>query len=103
MIRPAVAGLVCILALAVLVNAVAASTIFGTVTVSATVTIVPSTILEDLDGDGCVGQQDLSIVARSLGQDIQSSDGVADVNGDGVVDVVDLTLVGLAFGTGPCP
>ena len=110
MIRLTVAGLVCIIAVAVLVNAGAASTIFGTVAVSATVTIVASPIPEDLDGDGCVGQEDLSFVARDLGQPVQSSGeaAAADVNGDGQVDILDVALIAVSFGTrtfgtGPCP
>ena len=100
--RPAIviAISVCIVALSVLGSVVAASTIFHTVPVSATATILP---LEDVDGDGCVGARDLFLVARVLGAEAPVG---ADVNRDGEMDIVDLSLVAAAFGTlgsEPCP
>ena len=89
-----IAILVCIVALSVLGGVVLASTIFQTVPVSATVTILA---LEDVDGDGCVGERDLIQVARNLGADVPEG---ADINGNGDVDIVDLSLVGARFGTG---
>ena len=89
-----------IVALSALVSVVAASTIFQTVPVSATATVLA---LEDVDRDGCVGARDLILVARNLGVDVPQG---ADINGDGEVDVVDLTLVAASLGilgSGPCP
>ena len=105
MIRPVLAVLVFVMVVSVIVTVVAASTILGTVSVSATVTIVAFPIPADLDGDGCVGQENLSIVARSVGGFDQSPEeaGAADVNGDSQVDVLDVALVGAGFGTGTCP
>ena len=112
MMRPAIAVLVSLVAVAAIVSAVAASTIFGTVAVSATVNIVVPPLPEDVDGDGCVGHNDLAIVSRHLpGLDTSSIGGAAvrsDVNGDGHVDVEDVSQIALVFGTQtfgsePCP
>ena len=105
--RPAttITILVCIVVLWVSGSVVAASTILQTAPVSATVTILPPSISEDVDRDGCIGTRDLILVARDLGADVPA---VADVNVDGRVDIVDLALVVIRFGTrifgsGSCP
>ena len=50
----------------------------------------------DINGDGVVNIQDLTLVAAQFGQ--TGEDIAADVNGDGVVDIKDLVLVAAAFG-----
>ena len=52
-------------------------------------------ILGDINSDGVVNIQDLTIVGARLGQRGHNS---ADINGDGLVDIVDLVLVSNAFG-----
>lgn len=52
----------------------------------------------DLNGDGVVNVQDLTIVASNFGE---TGENHADVNGDGVVDIVDLTLVAAAMANSP--
>ena len=93
--RPAlvITILASIVALSVIGGVVAASSIFQTVPVSATVTILA---VEDVDRDGCVGTKDLILVGRNLGVDVPEG---ADVNLDGQVDVVDLVLVAASIGT----
>ena len=105
--RIALCVAVFVLAVSVLTGVAAASTILVTVTLNATVTILPSSGTEDVDGDGCVGPQDLAIVGRSIDSDSPPAQG-ADVNKDGQVDVRDLASVALLFGTRtfgsqPCP
>ena len=90
-----------------MVSVAAASTIFGTVVVSATATIVAAPQPEDLDGDGCVGSRDLYLVVRNLGLAAPSPQ-EADINNDGRVDILDATSVALlfgirSFGSGRCP
>ena len=58
----------------------------------------PETVREDINGDGVVNIQDLTLVAAQLGQ--LGEDIPADINGDGVVNIQDLVLVAGAFGTG---
>ena len=53
-------------------------------------------VAEDINGDGVVNIQDLTLVAAQFGQ--TGEDIAADVNGDGVVDIQDLVLVTAAFG-----
>ena len=67
-------------------------------TVGAEVTIPPepaAAIFGDINHDGVVNIQDLTIVGARLGQKGQNS---ADLNGDHLVDIVDLVLVANAFG-----
>ena len=45
---------------------------------------------EDVNGDGVVNIQDLTLVSTHFGKTGRS---IADVNGDGIVDILDLTLV----------
>ena len=52
-------------------------------------------VLGDINRDGVVNIQDLTIVGARLGQRGQNR---ADVNGDGLVDIVDLVLVASEFG-----
>ena len=104
--RPLVIGLICLTALAVVAGVVVASTIIGTVSVSATVRIIAPPE-PDVDQDGCVGEKDLLLVAANIGED-EPSPGGADVDHNGRVDVLDAAFVGEAFGTrtsgeGPCP
>lgn len=54
-------------------------------------------IFGDLNLDGVVNVQDLSIIKDRFGQTGQN---IADVNGDLLVDIVDLVLVAGAFGNG---
>ena len=64
---------------------------------NAEITIPPEpadAIPEDLNRDGVVNIQDLSIVAAHYGQNGRNS---ADVNGDGLVNIIDLVLVAGAF------
>ncbi len=64
---------------------------------SAEVTIPPEpakAILGDINSDGAVNIQDLTIVGARLGQSGRNS---ADINGDGLVNIVDLVLVASAF------
>ena len=56
------------------------------------------TAREDINGDGVVNIQDLTLVAAQLGQ--IEEDMPADINGDGVVNIQDLVLVAGAFGEG---
>ena len=56
------------------------------------------TVREDINGDGVVNIQDLTLVASQLGQ--MGEDMPADINGDGVVNIQDLVLVAGAFGEG---
>ncbi len=55
----------------------------------------PSLQQGDLNGDGVVNIQDLTLVALNFGE---TGDNLADVNDDQVVDIVDLTLVAAAMG-----
>ena len=55
----------------------------------------PPLPIGDLNGDGVVNVQDLTLVASNFAQE---GDNLADVNGDGVVNIVDLTLVAAAMG-----
>ena len=67
-------------------------------TVDANVTIPPEpaeALFGDINRDGVVNIQDLTIVGARLGQRGQNS---ADLNGDHLVDIVDLVLVANAFG-----
>ncbi len=67
-------------------------------TVNAEVTIPPEpaeAIFGDINRDGVVNIQDLTIVGARLGQRGENS---ADLNGDHLVDIVDLVLVANAFG-----
>ena len=67
-------------------------------TVDANVTIPPEpaeALVGDINSDGVVDIQDLTIVGARLGQRGQNS---ADLNGDHLVDIVDLVLVANAFG-----
>ena len=105
--RPALAVLVCVAALSVIVTVVAAQTVFGTVAVSATATIVVPPLAEDVDGDGCVGNWDLYLVSRDLEQ-VAPETQATNVNADGAVDVGDVAAVAAlfgtrTFGTAPCP
>ena len=64
------------------------------------VTIPPeleNAILGDINRDGVVNIQDLTIVNVRFGQTGENS---ADINGDGIVNIVDLVLVAGAFGNG---
>ena len=64
---------------------------------SGSVTIPPepeNAILADINRDGVVNIQDLTIVGARLGQSGRNS---ADLNGDGLVNIVDLVLVASAF------
>ena len=64
------------------------------------VTIPPeleNAILGDINRDGVVNIQDLTIVNIRFGQTGENS---ADINGDGIVNIVDLVLVAGAFGNG---
>ena len=45
---------------------------------------------EDVNGDGVVNIQDLTLISTHFGKTGQN---IADVNGDGIVDILDLTLV----------
>ena len=56
------------------------------------------TVREDINSDGVVNIQDLTLVAAQLGQ--MGEDMPADINGDGVVNIQDLVLVAGAFGAG---
>ena len=56
------------------------------------------TAREDINGDGVVNIQDLTLVAAQLGQ--MGEDIPADVNGDSIVNIQDLVLVAGAFGEG---
>ncbi len=56
----------------------------------------PVRIAADLNGDGVVNIQDLTLVAAQFGE--TGEDIPADVNSDGVVDIKDLVLVAAAFG-----
>ena len=56
----------------------------------------PEPVAEDINGDGIVNIQDLTLVAAQIGE--AGEDTPADVNGDGVVDIKDLVLVAAAFG-----
>ena len=58
----------------------------------------PETVREDINSDGVVNIQDLTLVAAQLGQ--MGEDMPADINGDGVVNIQDLVLVAGAFGEG---
>ena len=58
----------------------------------------PVQIAADINGDGVVNIQDLTLVAAQFGE--TGEDTPADVNGDGVVDIQDLVLVAAAFGEG---
>ncbi len=99
--RPAWVVLVCLVAVALsaLAGVVLASTIFQTVPIAATVTILPSGLPEDVDGDGSVDERDLALVVANLGTTVPPGD-PTDVNGDGQVDILDLAAVALRFGTG---
>ncbi len=69
-------------------------------TADAEVTIPPEpekAILADINRDGVVNIQDLTIVNVRFGQTGKNS---ADINGDGIVNIVDLVLVAGAFGNG---
>ena len=55
----------------------------------------PEPVAKDINGDGVVNIQDLTLVAAQFGQ--AGEDTPADVNGDGVVDIQDLVLVAAAF------
>ena len=55
----------------------------------------PQPVAEDINDDGVVNIQDLTLVAAQFGQ--TGEDIPADVNGDGVVDIQDLVLVAAAF------
>ena len=55
-------------------------------------------LVTDINGDGVVNIQDLTLVAAQFGE--TGEDTPADVNGDGVVDIKDLVLVAAAFGEG---
>ena len=52
-------------------------------------------VSSDINGDGVVNIQDLTLVAAQFGQ--TGEDTPADVNGDDVVDIQDLVLVAAAF------
>ena len=82
-----------------MVSVAAASTIFGTVEVSATATIVA--LPQDVDGDGCVNDWDLYLVAQDLGSEVPQ-DWNTDLDGDLGVDVSDLSSVARVFGVGTC-
>ena len=62
----------------------------------------PETVREDINGDingdGVVNIQDLTLVAAQFGQ--MGEDIPVDINGDGVVNIQDLVLVAGAFGEG---
>ena len=62
----------------------------------------PETVREDINGDinsdGFVNIQDLTLVAAQFGQ--MGEDIPADINGDGIVNIQDLVLVAGAFGEG---
>ena len=60
--------------------------------------VASETVSEDINGDGVVNIQDLTLVAAQFGQ--MGEDMPADVNGDGVVNIQDLVLVAGAFGEG---
>ena len=70
----------------------------GTVFLWDIASVASETVREDINGDGVVNIQDLTLVAAQLGQ--MGEDMPADVNGDGVVNIQDLVLVGGAFGEG---
>ena len=55
-----------------------------------TASITPPVIAEDVNGDGVVDAQDLTLVAASIGKTGQTP---ADVNTDGIVNITDLLLV----------
>ena len=56
----------------------------------------PKPVAKDINGDGVVNIQDLTLVAAQFGE--TGEDTPADVNGDGTVDIADLVLVAAAFG-----
>ena len=60
--------------------------------------VASETAREDINGDGVVNIQDLTLVAAQLGQ--IGEDIPADINGDGVVNIQDLVLVAGAFEAG---
>ena len=60
--------------------------------------VASETSREDINGDGVVNIQDLTLVAAQLGQ--MGEDMPADINGDGVVNIQDLVLVAGAFEAG---
>ena len=55
-------------------------------------------LVADVNGDGVVNIQDLTLVAAQFGQ--MEEDMPADINGDGIVNIQDLVLVAGAFGAG---
>ena len=92
---------VCAVAMVAVAGTVAASTIFGTVEISATANIVAAPLPQDVDGDGCVDNWDLYLVARDLGVEVPQ-DWSTDLDGDFLVDVSDLSYVAGVFGAGAC-
>jgi hypothetical protein len=48
--------------------------------------------LGDLDGDGALDGDDLTILARALGQPVPPQGSPADLNADGIVDLLDLSV-----------
>jgi hypothetical protein len=63
----------------------------GTLT-NALVTIVPTNLVGDIDGDGSVGSADMAILLAAWGQQSFTLN-PADINGDGTVDSIDLSML----------
>ena len=63
----------------------------GTLT-NALVTIVPTNLVGDIDGDGSVGSTDMAILLAAWGQQSFTLN-PADINGDGTVNSIDLSML----------
>lgn len=63
----------------------------GTLT-NALVTIVPTNLVGDIDGDGIVGSSDMAILLAAWGQQ-SFKNNPADINGDGTVNSIDLSML----------
>jgi len=57
----------------------------------------------DLNGDGCVDLQDLTVQLANYGTPSGAAYEDGDVDGDGDVDLADLTVVLANYGAGECP